>query len=695
MKKLLLTLLLFGFVIYRGIAQVKEPPPPVTELPNTVVEQQLENITENNEDAETEDDAFLQEMLQFQKNPVNLNTADETQLKALRILSPLQVQSLLTYRQFLGRLINIYEMQALPGWDIATIQRLKPYVTVNTNAIAREAFGERFRDGDNSLLMRATQILEKSLGYLLDSSNAKNFYPGSPQRVFVRYKYNYKNLLQYGVLGEKDAGEQFFKGGQKHGFDFYSAHFFVRNIGIIKSLALGDFTVNMGQGLTQWMSLAFKKGPDVLAIKRQADVLRPYNSSGEIAFHRGAGITLRKNNWEATVFGSYRKIDANFMAADTIQNTEEFISSLQTSGFHRTNSEQDDKGIQRQLAFGGNLNYRYKTLQVGINAIQYSFKYPLIRQSDPYNKYALAGKSFGNYSMDYSYTWRNLHMFGEAATTDKKYPAFVNGLLISVASNVDMSFFYRNISAGYQSLYTSAFTESTFPTNEKGFFSGIVVRPNNAFTINAYVDLYRFPWLRYRVNSPTTGSDYLVQLNYKPNKVLEIYSRFKAEKKGINYNPDALVISPVIPQPKQNWRTQISYKLNPVFTFRSRAEVVWFDKKGPAAENGFMMYADLFYKPIFKPLSANIRLQYFETDNYNSRLYTFESDVLYSFSIPVLYGKGYRYYINLNYDFNKRLSLWAKFGQFIYPNRSAIGSGLDEIAGHHKTDVKMQLLYRF
>ncbi|MEI2750598.1 MAG: hypothetical protein V9E88_17805 [Ferruginibacter sp.] len=129
---------------------------------------------------------------------------------------------------------------------------------------------------------------------MLDSSQATNFYPGSPQRVLVRYKYTYKNLLQYGIVGEKDAGEEFFKGSQKAGFDFYSAHLFARNMGIVKALALGDFTVNLGQGLVQWQSLAFKKGPDVLATKRQAAVLRPYNSFGEINFHRGVGITIGK-----------------------------------------------------------------------------------------------------------------------------------------------------------------------------------------------------------------------------------------------------------------------------------------------------------------------------------------------------------------------------------------------------------------
>ena len=68
---------------------------PVT--PN-IVEQQLESITENNEDAETEDDSFVQSMRQFLKNPVNLNSADINRLKELMILTPVQLQNMVSYR---------------------------------------------------------------------------------------------------------------------------------------------------------------------------------------------------------------------------------------------------------------------------------------------------------------------------------------------------------------------------------------------------------------------------------------------------------------------------------------------------------------------------------------------------------------------------------------------------------------------
>lgn len=675
-------------MIHFAIAQVKEP----TVDPS--VEQQLENITENNDDTETEDDGYLQELSQYRKNKLNLNTATADQLVALRFVNSLQIESLISYRSSLGLLVNIYELQAVPGWDVETIQKISPFVTVAMPAKFGSTISERLKNGDQYIQVRTTQILERSRGYLLDSSQTKNFYPGSPQRLFIRYRYNYKNQLQYGFAAEKDAGEEFFKGSQKQGFDYYTGHFFVRNVGIIKSLAIGDYNVNMGQGLTQWMSLAFKKSVAVTSIKRQASVLRPYSSAGEILFHRGAGITIGKRNWELTAFGSYRKVDGN-INADTSFLQDDFISSLQLSGFHRTQSEVEDKGAQRQTAFGGNASLQLGKLHVGLNAIHYSFLKPIKKDPSPYNLYALNGKTFGNYSADYSYTYRNLHFFGEAAISEKKYTAFVNGLLVSVANNIDMSFLYRNISKGYQSLYSSAFTEGTYPTNEKGFYTGIAIKATEKWRIDAYADIYKFPWLRFRTNAPSYGKDFVTQITYKPNRVLEIYTRYKSESKAINYNPDDLTLQAPINQPRQGWRTQLSFSASKSFTFRSRVELVWYDKKDRAAEEGILLYTDFIYKPTFSKLSGNLRLQYFETDGYNSRLYAYESDVLYSFSIPVFSGKGYRYYVNLNYDVNKKLSFWLKYAQFIYQDRDEVGSGLDVIQGNKRSEVKLQGIYRF
>ncbi len=661
----------------------------VPEAPVNIMEQQLEATTENNDDNETEDDSFLQQMQHFLQAPVNLNTADAALLKELLVLTPLQIENIITYRKLFGNFISIYELQAIPGWNVRAIQRILPYVTVSINTTIAGTFKERLQNGNNTFLIRASQVAEQSKGY---TSTATNYYPGSPQRLLLRYRYLYKNLLQYGVLSEKDAGEQLFNGTQKQGFDFYSAHIFARDIGIVKSIALGDFTVNMGQGLIQWQSLAFKKGADVINIKRQLGILRPYNSAGEINFHRGFGLTLAKNKWGVTVFVSYKKVDGNFIA-DTLQN-DNFISSLQTSGLHRTKSETDDKGIQKQLAFGGNVSFNTSNLHIGANAIRYHFTLPLHKPAEPYNLYSLNGKNFGNYSLDYSYTFKNIHFFGEAAVTHTLNKAFIHGLIMSLDAKVDMSLLYRNISKSYQSLYSNAFTESTFPNNEKGVYAGISIRPNDFWRIDAYADFYKFPWLKYQVNAPSAGADYLLQTTYKPNKQLEIYLRYRSEKKPKNDNLANLPLSPLADKPRKDLRTHISYKLNSSLTLRNRVEIVWFDKKGAGEENGFLAYADIIYKPMMKRYSGNARLQYFETDGYNSRLYAYENDVLYSYSIPVFYGKGFRYYLNFNYDVSNHLSFWLRWAQTVYQGQSAVGSGLDEIKGNRKSEIKLQAIYR-
>ncbi|HKB45305.1 MAG TPA: hypothetical protein VKC90_12980, partial [Chitinophagaceae bacterium] len=69
----------------------------------------------------------------------------------------------------------------------------------------------------------------------------------------------------------------------------------------------------------------------------------------------------------------------------------------------------------------------------------------------------------------------------------------------------------------------------------------------------------------------------------------------------------------------------------------------------------------------------------------------YENDVLYSYSIPAFFDKGFRYYFTLNYDLNKKLSLWLRWAQTIYRDKKTIGSGLDEIQGNHRSEIKLQV----
>ncbi len=687
-----LSTLAFGCLVLFNEAAAQEVPSQPIEPPEEIA-RQLEDMTESRDDMEPEDDSYVQELQQFLKEPINLNYADAGLLQQLIFLSPIHISNLISYRKIFGPFISLYELQAVPGWDAVLIRKLRPYITVTQKVELFNSLKSRFKNGSHSLLFRTSMVLEKSKGYLLDSSVAKNFYPGSRQKIFLRYKYVFKNSMQYGFTAEKDAGEEFFKGSQKKGFDFYSAHFFARNMGVIKSIAIGDFAVNLGQGLTQWQSLAFNKGADIVTVKRQSDVLRPYNSAGEIAFHRGAGITLKKRNWETTGFFSLRRIDAGFETAG--DGKEEVVTSFHTSGYHRTANEISGKNFLGQQAFGGNVGYSDERFHAGINGVHYEFDHTIQKPDYLYNKYAISGKRAGNYSVDYSYTYKNFHFFGEAASDENSAKAFVNGLVVSTDSKVGMSFFYRNISKEYQSLYTSSFTESSTPTNESGFYSGITINPSDYWRFDAYADFFHFHWLKYRIDAPASGNDFMIQATYKPGSQTEFSSRYRIKKKPINDNPDGTPLHPVMIKSKQELRTQFSYKPDNRFTFRSRAELCWFDKKGDDFENGFLIYCDMIYKPLSNPFSGNIRFCYFETDGYNSRLYAFENDVLYAYSIPAFFDKGCRFYLNVNYDVSKKIALWAKFSRTFYPGKSSMGSGLDMISGNKKSEVKFQAIWRF
>lgn len=657
----------------------------------SATENQLEAVTDNSGDAEMEDDYYQQQMEYYRKHPLNLNTAQPADLRELGLLSPLQAMNFMQYRNLLGSIIDIYELQAVPGWDIGLIVKLRPYVTVSTALQLLKSVREKMHGGEKVLLLRFGQVLEKARGFSGDTLSTQ--YAGSPQKILLRYKYNFNNQLQYGVVAEKDAGEQLFGRNQQTGFDFYSVHFFVRKAGVIKNLALGDFSVNLGQGLVQWQGMPVKKTADVMHTKQEAAVLRPYSGAGEINFHRGAGLTLMHKNTEATFFISYKKMDANIVTDSTLSSPQ-FVSSFQTSGYHRTVGEIADKGVQAQMVTGGNIRYRRGSFHFGFNMVRYQFGQPVKKAADLYNLYAVSGSRFANYSLDYSYTFRNMHFFGEAASNNRWSKALISGVLLSARKNADVALVYRNISPGYYSFYSGAFTENALPSNEKGLYVGLSLRPSASLRVDAYTDFFKFPWLKYRTSMPSYGSDYLVQITCNPAKQLEMYCRWVFKSSGFNLATGVNPIPPVTDQKRKTWRFQVKYRVSPQLTWQARAETVWWST-GQVSEQGFLGFSDIFFKPVMKQWALNGRILFFDTDSYNSRLYAYENDVLYNNTAPVFYGRGFRTCINASYSINDKITVWVKLGQSIYSGKTSIGTGPDAINGNRKTEIKVQGLYKF
>lgn len=664
----------------------------VAQQPEEIAEQQPENSIRINMDEEMEDHSFLQQLQLYLDHPVNLNTAAEADIAALPFVTPVQAGQLLSYRNLFGNFIDLYELQAVPGWGIELLSKIRMYVTVSSETKLAATIKQRFEKSNAFVLLRMSRVLERTEGYKHQEDSSGNYYPGSPLKLLFRFTANDKDLLQYGVLAEKDAGEQFFKGAQKQGFDFYSVHIFMRRLGILKAVAIGDFTVRLGQGLTEWQGLSFTGG-DAGFIKRQGPVLAPYHSVGETGFHRGVGITAGKGQWEVTGFGSYRKIDGNLIN-DTVTGRV-YASSLPASGYHRTASEAADKSVQQQIAFGGRLAWGNRKLKLGFNAINYTFRYNLDKGGEPYERYALKGRNWFNYSIDYAYTFRNCHVFGELAAAKGGGHAFLGGLVLNLSSLADMNLLYRNISPDYQSVSGSAFTRNTLPANEKGLFMGLILRPVPGWRIDAFADLYSFPWLRYRVHAPSHGADYSLHLSWKPARGTELYAVYRFGNQPVNFSPFPASRMPGIGSfARKNLRIQLDTRLFGNCRFRARAELLW--TKGPGGEKGTgaLFYADLVGKPGFFRGSLGGRLQYFETDGYENRLYAYENDVLYSSSNAVFYDKGLRYYINIKYKMAKRLVFWLRFSQTLSRDKTLTGSGLDHLFGGSRSEVKFQSIYK-
>jgi hypothetical protein len=105
--------------------------------------------------------------------------------------------------------------------------------------------------------------------------------------------------------------------------------------------------------------------------------------------------------------------------------------------------------------------------------------------------------------------------------------------------------------------------------------------------------------------------------------------------------------------------------------------------------NGFAIAQDLQYD--FRRLKLSSRFALFETDDFKNAQYLFEGEVLYAFSIPVLNGTGVRSYLLAQYQFSRKLTIWARVARTIYPDQDTIGSGLTEISGNKRTDYRLML----
>lgn len=668
---------------------------------NDIVDDVLEFFLEELE-GEFNFDTFMESLGDYQNKPLNLNKASREELEEFGLLSALQIEDFLNYRNEIGELVNQYELQCINTFDLKTIHRILPFVKVGSDLDDFD-FRGLFTKGKHEWFGRYTTVLQEQEGYIendtLENGSVRSAYPGNRAKFYSRYRYKYERNFSMGVTAEKDSGEQFFRGAQNRGFDFYSAHVALNNFKNFKHLVVGDYEVRLGQGLVAWTGLAFSKSSDVMNIKRKANPIKAYTSVNEFAFFRGAAATYELKDFEITLFGSSKKTDSNIEkvanAFDEEADSLEIATSFANSGFHRSDNEINNRRQLRQTNAGTSVKYKGGNWGVGLNAIYTHFDKPVETVDQLFENFFFQGNEQWNIGVEYFKTIRNIHLFGETAISNTGGLASVNGALVSLHPTLDVSLLYRNIEVDYNALFANAFTENSRTNNEQGFYFGWKLQPQRAWTLKGYVDLYTFPWLRFSIDAPSSGRESLVQLNYKPSRSLEIYARFRNETKGRNLSDNETVTDQVVPNSRSNYRLQLRYKLNKSITFKSRIEQVRFSEGDRPTERGVILFQDVQYKPLSSPITLTGRIALFDTDSFNSRVFAYENDVLYSFSIPGFQGRGTRYYLVTKYRINRNLDFWFRYAQTNFRDRDVVGSGNEESQGSLRSDIRVQLRLKF
>lgn len=684
------------------LAQVPDQGDPRKE---NVIEQKIETIAEQAEDENLDYSVLLDELKYYLENPINLNFATREELEQFGLLDDIQINNLLNHIAKNGKLIAIYELQTIDGFDAVTIQRIFPFVVVKVDFNRPNlSFKELMDNGQNQLFIRWQRILEEQVGFspIADSLlqvKPNSRYLGSPDRIYTRYRFNYGTNISWGFTAEKDAGEEFFSGSQKRGFDFYSAHFHVRNIGRLKALSIGDYHAQFGQGLTLWTGLAFGKSIFITNIKRSAIGIRPYIAVDENRFLRGAAATYQVfKNVEATVFYSQKKIDANINSAtgDT-SNREDglIVTSFQLSGLHRTPGELEDKNFLRERLYGGNLSFKSRAFKIGMTAAKTEFDGLLQRRLQFYNQFDFNSNELFNIGVDYNYVFRNMNLFGEVSRSDNGAIAYINGAIMSLDPRVTLTVLHRNYPRNYHSLNAIPISENTRPANEQGLLMGIQIIPFPKWNFTAYYDRFIFPWMKFQVDAPSYGYEVMAQLTYVPTKKIELYGRYRQRNRFRNTPEDIDDIDFIVAENQNNYRFNAIYNITPSIRLRNRVEFTTYKRGNNPTENGYFIYQDIIYKALSSPLSFSFRYAIFETDNYNTRIYAYENDVLYAYSIPAFYDNGTRAYLTLRYTIVKNIDLWLRYAQTFYYHRNTIGSGLEQINGNTRSEVKAQVRFRF
>ena len=610
-------------------------------------------------------------------HPININQATKEDLEQLPFLSDQQIEDIMEYLFRYHSMQSLGELYMIPSLGYTYARLLSYFIYLGKpNEAHHLSWQKIMRYGRHKLVTAMNIPTYSRRGF------KENQYLGGPIKHWLRYTFNYVHQLEIGFTGANDAGEPFFKGRNSLGYDYNSLYLMLRNQGWLKSLAIGKYRVRLGMGLVMNCDYGFGKQMLIASLDRSSATIRPHTSRAEANYLQGVAATFKLNSHlEATTFLSYRQIDGT-LCHDSLGA----ISAISSSGAHRTATEMAHKHNTDQFVAGGHLHYFHNGFHVGITALYTA----LNRELHPdttllYKRWAAMGKRFFNAGIDYGYTGSRLCVSGELATDAHLALATIHKLTYRVANPLQLVAIQRFYAYKYNGLFARSFADAGAVKDESGLYLGVNWNINRAFSLLAYGDFAYFAWPKYGQSiAGTHALDGFLLLHYQ-QKQLQCAAQYRIRHRQRDDETKSMLIA----RNEHRGRLKVDYSPGS-WHLRTQADFTYAMQQ--TRSFGYMLAQSI--QRDYKRIIISGTLGYFHTQDYNSRVCTYERGMLYDFSFPNFFGHGIRYSFMARTMLNSHLTLLFKAATTDYFNRNTIGSGWQKIAHSAQTDIQLQAIVK-
>ena len=635
--------------------------------------------TEDMDDDEAED--TYERLQQLAEHPVDLNKATHQELEQLPFLSEQQIDELMEYLLRYGPMRSFGELRMIRSLSYQQQALLPFFVEIREEPVKEKAFphwSTIARYGKHTLTMTGRLPCYNRQG---DLDHHDTGYLGPKYRHSLRYEFSYGTYLKLGFVGAQDAGEPFFSSNNPWGYDAYSYYLQIQHLGRLENAIVGKYKISAGMGLVLNSSFSLGKQVMLQSLGRHTNTLRPHGSRSEADYLQGAAATVRLfRPLTATFFASYRPVDATL-------NTDGTAATIITSGYHRTLTEFKKKHNTHQADVGATINYRQGGFHLGANAAYTQLDRRLQpNKKERYRLYYPQGEHFLNTSIDYGYKHYRFTFNGETATNADGALATIHTLSYQPSQFLSIMALQRFYSYRYTCLHAHCFGETSRTQNESGYYLGFSWHPISNLNLQGYADYAYFPWERYQVSQSSHSWDFMFQGDYQLQRWnLSARHRVRLRQKD-NADKTALV-----PDNEQRGRLSLTYAHPSNWSAKTELDYVRSDYK--TTSRGYMVSEHLAFSQQWWQMS--LTAGYFNTDDYNGRIYIYERQMQHDFSFPMFYGQGIRTALFVKADVMQQLQLSAKLGYTNYFDRAVIGTGQQQIAQSHTTDLDLQVRWKF